>query len=262
MTLSRPSTRFIGLPSTRGESWRAHALAVTAVSARTIARRASSILKVLCVSFRAAKAASRPRGKRCLAGIGSSQQCFRLGARQGLCATPPSAMRAVLILPSGSRSSSRRHAHQRKRVARPIAHLQIVRARIGRACWQIDGGDQFVRRQIGVRSGVSPGSRWKSLNGNLALALRTAHPHRPPPARPSPRTCRWDAWRCTVRSARGWRACGCSLSAHRTRCRACACCRRKIGVVKIRSSGCAEAGCRRWLRGCAAAGSRRRGTPR
>src|SRR5947209_2328388 len=70
------------------------------VSARTIARRASSILKALCGKPRALRnSASAARRKISSSGFCPSSTASASRSRQGLCATPPSAKRACLIVP-------------------------------------------------------------------------------------------------------------------------------------------------------------------
>jgi hypothetical protein len=76
---------------------------ITVCSARTTARCASSTLKALCAIGRAPATAAAPARASSSRSAPGRAAGFRLGARHGLWATPPSAMRTSRILPPAGR---------------------------------------------------------------------------------------------------------------------------------------------------------------
>ena len=170
-----------------------HACAPASCSARTIARRASVSLKPFCA------AAARPASSRSAAspnaaspGARPTSRASASGRRQGLCATPPSAMRRVAD-DAVAHVERRGHRDQRERVARAVAHLQVVRV-LGEAVGrQVDADDQLAGRQRGValrrvaRQAVEVGrTRSCARRAGRARARWRAGPR-------APRTCPTDA---------------------------------------------------------------------
>ena len=129
----------------------------------------------------------------------AAQQRLGLRSRQGLCATPPSARRAsVIVSPSISSAAATDTSANAYDVA--VADLQ-VRVVLGEALrGQIDRRDDLVRPAGCVsRCGVSPGRRWNSANGIVRS-----------PSGPVTRTTASSAASATHMSD-GWVAMQCSL---------------------------------------------------
>ena len=133
----------------------------SSLSTATIVRLASSILKALSRRTRAAGQFAPPRRARNTSsdGLLAAQSGFRLEARQGLCATPPSASRTSRDRAVGAELERGGDRDQREGVARPVAHLAIGRARGERQRRQLDRGDQLAGPSSVSTSGVSPGRR-------------------------------------------------------------------------------------------------------
>ena len=143
-------------------------------SVATITRRARGILNLLPPRAMAgASSASAARAKASGVGAFPSRTASAAVARHGLCATPPSATRtsrigAVLHVAAPRRPTPGRTRSWPDRA--PCGSRGQPSADAGRSIGVISSpGCRFVSR-----SGVSPGSRWKSLTGSVRVAAGPA----------------------------------------------------------------------------------------
>ena len=228
-------------------------------SARATARCARSTLNALSRYGRAPARCGAPRAASVASSSALADQRL-LGGRAratGLCATPPSAMRAPRTR-SPSHVERRRHRYQRERVAGAIAHLQIMR----------------MRRRTATAAGRTAviSSPWRKLGVALRRVARqpVEFADRYVAARrAAPRT-------STTRVQRGQRhahvgrmrrdallACAedrvdavVAVERRAAASRACACCTRRSRRRRSNGSACAAADCRRRWPCCAAAARR------
>jgi hypothetical protein len=154
-----------------------HACAPAVCSARTIARRASVTLKPFCDAGRApcsSRSAASPNAAS--VGFASDEPASASGRRHGLCATPPSAS-AASADDAAAHVQRRGHRHQRERVARAVAHLQVVRVAGEAVGRQVDADDQLAGGQRGVALRRVAGQAVEVGDRDDALAARAAHAH-------------------------------------------------------------------------------------
>ena len=156
VTLARPSTRDVGLPQIAGGGHGASVYlirlsacdcgfaAAACIKARTMPRRASSILKSLRPKLRASRStvsAARSKLSRVAgAPLSSASTC---GSRHGLCATPPSARRASLIR-AALYFKTDRDRDQSERIGQAIADLEIGVVLGKTLRRQLDRGDDLI----------------------------------------------------------------------------------------------------------------------
>ena len=152
---------------------------------------------------RCARAARRPR-RRCGAASAAAASSSGLPAsaasasraRQGMVATPPSAMRACRTTPSVHVERDRRRG-QREFVGLPVADLQVERAPRPRPGRDREAGDQVARRQRGLDVGRRPGRPVQLREGDRARARRARRSRPWRRARSAPGRNRRDRWRCS-----------------------------------------------------------------
>ena len=144
-------------------------------SARTMVRRARSILNVLCPKPLASRSTNVGRlGKRRLVGRLAAQRGF------GLCLAPglvrDAAERKARFLDGAAiELEADGDGHQRKRIGQPVADLEVGVVRGKAARRQLDRRDQFVGAEVGVVLRRVAGQPVKVRERNLALAARAGH---------------------------------------------------------------------------------------